>query len=144
MVAFVFTILTTITGAVWAQIAWGTWWNWDPRESSIVFLLLIYTAYFALHVSLDGTERQHRFGAAYLVFAAAVMPFFVFVVPRVYASLHPDTIINSAAKMHLVFITRSVLLLSISAFASLFFFIFSISNRITLLEQKQMEEGDAL
>src|SRR4029453_15454885 len=43
---FVFCILATVTGAIFAQIVWGVFWNWDPRETSILGLLLFSPAYF--------------------------------------------------------------------------------------------------
>ncbi|MCX8010411.1 MAG: cytochrome c biogenesis protein, partial [Ignavibacteria bacterium] len=53
---FVFCILATVTGSVWAKFTWGSFWHWDPRETSIFILLLIYGAYFALRSALDGEE----------------------------------------------------------------------------------------
>ena len=38
-------LLATATGSVWAKLMWGSYWNWDPRQTSIVILLLIYSAY---------------------------------------------------------------------------------------------------
>src|SRR5436853_6461824 len=52
-VGLVFCILATVTGAIFAQIVWGVFWNWDPRETSILVLLLIYAAYFALRSAID-------------------------------------------------------------------------------------------
>ena len=37
-----FCVLATITGSIWAKFNWGSFWNWDPRETSIFILLLIY------------------------------------------------------------------------------------------------------
>src|SRR5690349_1224373 len=34
-VGFLFCILATVTGAIFAQLVWGVFWNWDPRETSI-------------------------------------------------------------------------------------------------------------
>ena len=50
--------------AFWARQAWGSYWNWDPRETSIFFLLLIYAAYLALRSAIDQDERglRKRFG----------------------------------------------------------------------------------
>src|SRR4030042_7028592 len=35
VIGFVFSILTVITGSISAKLRWGTFWNWDPRETSI-------------------------------------------------------------------------------------------------------------
>lgn len=90
-VGFIFCILATITGAIFAQIVWGVFWNWDPRETSILVLLLIYAAYFALRSAIDDIDRRRRLAAVYNVFAAVTMPFLLFVAPRVAEStLHPN------------------------------------------------------
>jgi heme exporter protein C len=86
-----FCILATVTGSIFAEIVWGTFWNWDPRETSIVVLLLIYAAYFALRSALDDEERRRRLSASYNLFAAVTMPFLIFVAPRIADStLHPN------------------------------------------------------
>ncbi|HEU5086925.1 MAG TPA: cytochrome c biogenesis protein [Roseiflexaceae bacterium] len=86
-----FCILATVTGSIFAQIVWGVFWNWDPRETSIVVLLLIYAAYFALRGALDNEEQRRRLSAVYNLFAAVTMPFLIFVAPRIADStLHPN------------------------------------------------------
>ncbi|MGH8015304.1 MAG: cytochrome c biogenesis protein, partial [Candidatus Zixiibacteriota bacterium] len=47
-----FCFLATITGAIFAKVTWGAFWNWDPRQTSIFILLLIYGAYFALRSAI--------------------------------------------------------------------------------------------
>src|SRR5438093_8901709 len=90
-VGFLFCLLATATGAIFAQIVWGVFWNWDPRETSILVLLLIYAAYFALRSAIDDAERRRRLSAVYNLFAAVTMPFLLFVAPRVADStLHPN------------------------------------------------------
>ena len=55
-----FCILATVTGSIWAKFNWGSFWNWDPRETSIFVLLLIYGAYFALRSAIDVEEKERR------------------------------------------------------------------------------------
>jgi cytochrome c-type biogenesis protein CcsB len=52
IVAFGFPFLTLglITGAVWANKAWGTYWSWDPKETWSLITWLIYLLY--LHTPL--------------------------------------------------------------------------------------------
>ena len=136
-----FTTLTIITGSIWAKISWGSYWNWDPRETSIVYLMLIYIAYFCLYSVLSGNENRGRISSVYLIIAMIVMPFFVFIIPRMYHSLHPDTIINSAGKIHLEHTMRLTLLASIAVFTMLYGYIYNIMNRISALEIKAEEKN---
>ncbi len=52
MISFGFLLLTIglISGAVWANEAWGSWWSWDPKETWALICWLIYAAY--LHTRL--------------------------------------------------------------------------------------------
>ena len=47
-----FLLLTVglISGAVWANEAWGSWWSWDPKETWALICWLVYAAY--LHTRL--------------------------------------------------------------------------------------------
>jgi heme exporter protein C len=86
---FLFCFLATITGAIWAKFNWGSFWNWDPRETSIFVLLLIYGAYFALRSALETEEKRASLSAVYSMIAGITVPFFIFVMPRIMSGLHP-------------------------------------------------------
>ncbi|HEX6807565.1 MAG TPA: cytochrome c biogenesis protein CcsA, partial [Gemmatimonadaceae bacterium] len=44
-VGVVFTTITLITGSLWGKPIWGTWWTWDARLTSTLFLWFIYVGY---------------------------------------------------------------------------------------------------
>ena len=52
LIAFGFVLLAVgiITGAVWANVAWGSYWSWDPKETWSLITWLIYAVY--LHARL--------------------------------------------------------------------------------------------
>lgn len=88
---FLFTVLATLTGMIFSQAVWGVFWNWDPRQTSIFVLLLIYAALFALRSSLEHVEQRRRLSAVYSLFAFVTVPFLIFIVPRMAQStLHPN------------------------------------------------------
>jgi heme exporter protein C len=88
---FLFAILATVTGSMFAKVVWGAFWNWDPRETSILILLLIYGAYFALRSAIDDDDRKRQLAAVYALFAVVTVPLLVFVVPRMFENtLHPN------------------------------------------------------
>jgi heme exporter protein C len=128
----VFSVLATVTGSLFANVMWNSFWNWDPREVSIVILLLIYAAYFALREAIPDDERRGSLSAAYAVLAFVTMPFLVFVVPRIYWSLHPDTIIGATGKLKLQMESRmlQVLLGSLVGFTGLFSWLYTLEVRL--------------
>lgn len=85
----VFCILATVSGMIWAKFNWGAYWNWDPRETSIFMLLLIYAAYFTLRSAIATDDARARLSAVYNVLAAVTVPFFIFILPRITSGLHP-------------------------------------------------------
>jgi heme exporter protein C len=86
-----FCILATTTGSVWAKFNWGSFWNWDPRETSIFVLLLVYGAFFALRSAIDVEEKRASLSAVYSILAFVTVPFFIFIMPRIMPGLHPGS-----------------------------------------------------
>jgi heme exporter protein C len=66
-------VLTLATGSVWGHIAWGTWWEWDPRLTSTLLMLIVYVGYLALRSAvLDPVVRAKRAAVVGLVAFANV------------------------------------------------------------------------
>jgi heme exporter protein C len=129
--------LATVTGSIWAKFSWGSFWNWDPRETSIFMLLLIYGAYFALRSALDVDQKRAALSAVYALIAGVTVPFFIFVMPRIMASLHPDPIVNTQGKVHMNGTMLTVFLSSLAGFTALYFWIFALKVRAFRLEMNQ-------
>jgi len=135
-----FAVLATTTGAVFAKIMWGAYWNWDPRQTSITILLLIYAAYLALRGAVDDPERRASLSAVYAILAFVTVPFLVFVVPRIYWSLHPDTIINTRGTNEFDSRYTQVLLASVLGFTGLYVWLYTIGCRIETIRQRRRQE----
>lgn len=77
MIGFAFPMLTLciITGAIWANYAWGTYWSWDPKETWSLITWLIYAAY--LHARLMyGWKGKRAAWMAIIGFLAVLFTFF--------------------------------------------------------------------
>lgn len=75
LIGFPFLTLTIVLGALWAEVAWGRYWSWDPKEAASLVTWLICGAY--LHARVARGWRGRR--AAWLlmaVFAATLFTFF--------------------------------------------------------------------
>ena len=137
---FMFCILATVTGAIWARFSWGTFWNWDPRQTSIFVLLLIYGAYFALRASIDVEEKRATLSAVYAIIGGVTMPFFMFIMPRILASLHPEPIINAQGKVHMNATMLVVFLSSLAGFTGLYYWMWNLHVRSRKLEFERIQE----
>ena len=58
LVGFVLLTLGLISGAVWANEAWGTWWSWDPKETWAFISWLFYAAYLHMRISRGWQGRR--------------------------------------------------------------------------------------
>ncbi|MBW2266300.1 MAG: cytochrome c biogenesis protein CcsA [Deltaproteobacteria bacterium] len=132
---FIFCVLATVTGSIFAKATWGSYWNWDPRETSIVILLMIYGAYFALRSAVEDQEKKRVFSAVYSILAFATVPFLIFVVPRITVSLHPEDTMNPA-NPGMDPKTLKVFLGSLFAYTALFVWMLRLKMRVLKLESK--------
>jgi len=137
-----FSVLATVTGSMFAKVMWGSFWNWDPREVSIAILLLVYAAYFALRQAVPDEERRGSLSAAYAVLAFVTMPFLVFVVPRIYWSLHPDTLLNTRGAIDMESRMVQVLVASLVGFTGLFSWLYTLSVRLARIRWRRQQNAE--
>jgi heme exporter protein C len=134
---FLFCALATVTGSIFARVMWNSYWNWDPRETSIVLLLLVYGAYLGLRGALEDPERRATLSAAYALVAVVTVPFLVFAVPRMYQSLHPDTVINTEGKVKMSSDIRLIFFSSMVAFMGLFYWMWNLDRRVSRIVRER-------
>lgn len=134
----IFCILATITGSIWAKFSWGSFWHWDPRETSIFILLLIYGALFALRSAIDNNEKRARLSAVYSILAFLTVPFFVFIMPRIMTGLHPgssdDTTAGPIINFHMNSNMLIVFFISLIAFTIYAYWLWKLDIKTTLVK----------
>lgn len=84
-----FGLLGIVTGAIWANYTWGQPWSNDIKQILAAIALLIYAAYFILRSSIDDIDKRARVSAVYNIFAYTMLFPTLFIIPRMYESLHP-------------------------------------------------------
>ncbi|MFN0044220.1 MAG: heme ABC transporter permease [Alphaproteobacteria bacterium] len=62
-VGAIFTLLALVTGSLWGQPMWGTWWVWDARLTSVLVLFFLYLGHIALMDAFDDAARGARAAA---------------------------------------------------------------------------------
>lgn len=134
-IGLVFCVLATLTGSVWARVEWGSFWNWDPRQVSITMLLVYYAAYVALRGQIADQEVRARITGAYSVLGLVVAPFLLFVLPRMFESLHPEPVINQEAEIQMDPMILWLMLAASLGFMVLFFWMHHLATRLAVLEE---------
>lgn len=56
-VGMTLTLIALITGAIWGEPMWGTYWEWDPRLTSFLVLFVFYLGYMALWEAIDEPDK---------------------------------------------------------------------------------------
>lgn len=144
----IFCILATVTGSVWAKFAWGSFWSWDPRQTSIFALLLIYGALFALRSSIENEEKRATLSSVYSIIAFVTVPFFIFIMPRIMLGLHPGSLEIDQNSGKVIEGTSPVVdfkmngnmlfifILSLVGFTVLYYWMYNIGYRSLIIKEK--------
>jgi heme exporter protein C len=73
-----FTALCLITGSLWGEPMWGTWWVWDARLTSVLILFFLYLGYMALVNAFDDPARGAKAGAILVLVGVVNVPIIKF------------------------------------------------------------------
>ncbi|GAB4128418.1 MAG: cytochrome c biogenesis protein CcsA [Raineya sp.] len=88
-VGILYGTLGLLTGMVWGKFTWGDFLPRDVKIYGAAIAMLIYLAYFILRSAIENKEQAARISAIYNIFAYAVYIPLIFIMPRLYDSIHP-------------------------------------------------------
>lgn len=89
--AVAFGMLVMTSGPLWAKKAWGVYWTWDPRLTTLLLSVLIYAAVVVLRVFGGGGDAERRFAAALSVLGTVNLPIVHYSVKK-WGGNHPTVI----------------------------------------------------
>jgi heme exporter protein C len=134
-----------ISGSIWANAAWGAYWNWDPRETTTLILWIAYMGYVSIKHSIGNIEKRAVIGAVYNILAFSTIPLSYLSI-MLLPTLHP--LIMSASEITITSPMFATLFLNLVA-ATIFFLylmitastVWSLENRVNTLIYEKGEEG---
>ncbi|MBL8644403.1 MAG: heme ABC transporter permease [Rhodospirillaceae bacterium] len=88
-----FTGLCLVTGMLWGEPMWGTWWVWDARLTSMLILFFLYLGYIALGDAFEDQERGDRAAALLALVGSVNLPIVHFSVEW-WNTLHQSSILS--------------------------------------------------
>ena len=77
-IGLMFTCLAIITGSLWGQPTWGTWWAWDARLTSMVLLALFYIVYIVSHKFILKEDRANKISSIIAIIGLINIPIIKF------------------------------------------------------------------
>ena len=139
-----FTVLALVSGALWGQPTWGTWWVWDARLTSELILLFLYLGFLALVGAIDDTRRADQAGALLAAVGVVNVPIIYFSV-RWWNTLHQGaTISMTAAPKMANTMLSAMLLMTLACWAYAFAVVFTRCRALVLEREREAAWAQAL
>ena len=73
-IGLMFTCLAIVTGSLWGQPTWGTWWAWDARITSMLILALFYIGFIATHKFISEEGRANKISSIIAIIGLINVP----------------------------------------------------------------------
>lgn|SRR5512134_220648 len=130
-----FTFVCLVTGSLWGQPMWGTWWVWDARLTSVLVLFFLYVGHIALANAFDDPTRGAKSAAILALVGLVNVPIIKFSVDW-WNTLHQPASITrlDAPAIHPAMLTPLVLMAA--GFMAYFLVVTIIRIRAELLERR--------
>lgn len=130
-----FTVLALVTGALWGQPTWGTWWVWDARLTSELLLLFLFAGYMALAGAIEDVQRADAASALLALVGVVNVPVIYFSV-RWWNTLHQGASVSlTAAPTMARTMLLAMLLMTLACWAYAFAVVF-LRARALVLERE--------
>ena len=73
-IGLMFTCLAIITGSLWGQPTWGTWWVWDARITSMLVLAIFYILFILTQKLISQEDQANRISSIIVIFGLINIP----------------------------------------------------------------------
>ncbi|MGE0553513.1 MAG: cytochrome c biogenesis protein CcsA [Gemmatimonadales bacterium] len=136
-VGLAFGAMMLTTGPIWAKPIWGAWWQWEPRLTLTLLLVLLFIGYRALRSAIDDPEERARYSAVVGVMALVLVPF-VHLSVYLFRTIHPQPVVLKPSEPTLPWEMLRTLLVSWAVF-HLPLYIGFVTTRYGLARRAQEE-----
>jgi len=97
--AVIFGALVLTSGPLWAKKAWGVYWTWDPRLTTLMLTVLLYGAVMVIRAFAGSGDAERRFAAAFTVMATVLLPIVHYSVQK-WGGIHPTVVSKGGGGLH--------------------------------------------
>src|ERR1044072_3266693 len=137
-VGTVFATIVLTTGPIWGKPIWGTWWTWDARLTSTLFLFFLYVGYLLVRGALRDPGLRARYAAVLGICGMCLVPF-IHLSVFLFRTLHPQPIILKPSAPSLPNSMLATWLFSLAAFTLLY--VGFVTQRYALSLARAAQQG---
>jgi len=141
-VGLVFATVVLVTGPIWAKTVWGTWWTWDARLTSMLFLWFVIVGYLVLRGAVDDGAMRGRYSAVLALMAVVLIPF-IHLSVYMFRTLHPRPILLKPSAPSLSPEMLHTILMALGAMLLFLIALLRIRYRLAT-EQHRLDEAEGL
>ena len=73
-IGLMFTCIAIVTGSIWGQPTWGTFWVWDARITSMVVMALFYCLFIAIHKFFNEDDKANKISSVIAIIGLINIP----------------------------------------------------------------------
>ena len=135
-VGLTMTLIALLTGAIWGEPMWGTWWAWDPRLTSFLILALFYLGYLALWQAVENPDTAADLTSVLCIVGSVFALLSRYAVNFWNQGLHQGASLSMDAKDHVSNVYYIPLLFSIVGFILLFLSLVLLRTRTEIRSRR--------
>lgn len=91
-VGVAFSVIMLTTGPIYGRAVWGTWWQWDARLTSTLFIFLLFIGYLVMRDAVVDHDQRARFSAVIGILGLVLVPF-IHLTVYLFRTIHPQPVL---------------------------------------------------
>ena len=139
-IGLTFNIIAIVTGSLWGQPTWGTWWAWDARITSMLILALFYFMYLLSWRIIENKNSVIKISSLIVIIGAINIPIIKFSV-NWWNTLHqgPSVKILTETTIHSSMLIPLFIMTAAFALFSLLIFLMKFNTEMIRIKNKGLD-----
>ena len=138
-----FTCLALVTGSIWGQPTWGTFWAWDARITSMVILALFYFIFISVQKLISDEDKANKVSSIVAVIGLINIPIIKYSVEW-WSTLHQPSSINltGTSTIHSSMLMPLMLMFFVFILYCALIFLMKYKTEIIRIKKKNLKRYD--
>ena len=140
-IGLLFTCLAILTGSLWGQPTWGTWWVWDARITSMLILMIFYILYILSNKLIVDETKAIKISSLIAIIGAVNIPIIKYSVDW-WNTLHQTKsidLIDRTSEIHLSMLLPLILMLFVLLLYCALIFLMKYKTEIIRIKKRNIK-----